>query len=490
MGNVNLDLNQITYQSQLRSKPVRENYFDIQNGVNDLQSQINALATASTATLAEITNARDYADVLRDRLRGASLSEGNVLLTGGVVSEQGTPDMTVAVTAGTALVNGVFCSWDAQNSGTVTAPVSNTRLDYIVVNSDNSISIVSGTASATPVFPAVASSQLIIGALVVKSTTTSLNDNVEVFVFKHNKYLDVYIGSAQDVYQSKYTFGNVIIDASITLDCTNTTDIYNLQRKCIVFDLIGNFYTTSNGEISVAASNAIVTNANNGSNASTTNSAPGAGGSAGNSSNLFTSLASSKGGNGSTFSGSVLSGGGGGGGASFASDGGSGGAGTAGAGSITSETNQNNNVAILLFIKANNIYIYANITNNGNDGGNGASGGGAGGNGGGTIIFISDNSIYIETGITIDLTGGDGGDAIANSGGGGGGAGGLFIARSKDYTNNGTISVTAGTYGNGSGTGSNGTAGSNGLVSQEIYDSDSTNLISNILPINIFGINI
>ncbi len=146
-----INLNRTLFQSAERSKPIRENEVAIENALNDQQAQIDAIITPASGS--ETVNARDYHTVLRDRLRSASKAQGNVIVTGGVVAEQTVPDMTVSVTAGEALVNGVACKWVLQNSGTITAPSVNPRFDVVVVNSDNTISIVAGLESTTPVLP-------------------------------------------------------------------------------------------------------------------------------------------------------------------------------------------------------------------------------------------------------------------------------------------------------------------------------------------------
>jgi len=56
----------------------------------------------------EVTNARDYATVLRDRLREAGKLNFNKVVYGLEVTEQTVPDMTVKISAGYASVNGVF----------------------------------------------------------------------------------------------------------------------------------------------------------------------------------------------------------------------------------------------------------------------------------------------------------------------------------------------------------------------------------------------
>lgn len=236
---VNVSLNQIGFQSALRSKPVRENFADTENSLNDLQSQINLLATPPAGT--EVTNARDYHSVLRDRMRSESAVNGNVLISGGVVSEQAVPDMTVHIAAGEAIVDGVACKWAAQDSGTITAPGTNTRLDYVVVNSDNSISIVAGTSGASPVFPSFAASQLPVSALVVKAATTSMNDGAEIFQMSNGGdlyYPNVYV-NADTTLTENLNYNNLIIDgvkfdtAGFSALCQGTASIVSVTNDAV-----------------------------------------------------------------------------------------------------------------------------------------------------------------------------------------------------------------------------------------------------------------
>lgn len=205
-------VNRINYQSQLRSKPVDDNFVNIASAVNNLQDQLDTSLTPPAGS--EVTNARDYASVLRDRLRGASKITGNALISGGAVTQQASPNMTVIIEAGSAIVDGIYCEWTQANSPTITAPISDTRLDYIVINSDNTKSVITGTPSATPVFPSVASTQIIIGALVVKSTTITLNDNVEVFNFINYSSIlpNIYINATYTATNKLHN--NVVIDMS------------------------------------------------------------------------------------------------------------------------------------------------------------------------------------------------------------------------------------------------------------------------------------
>lgn len=169
-----LSLRQIPFHSDLVSKPVRDNFTDTENAINNIQDQIDLLTTTPGGT--EVTNARDYHTVLRDRIRSSSKLTGNRTVSGNGVVAQSVPNMTVAIDAGEAIINGIGCSWSSQNSGTITAPTTK-RYDVVVVNSDNSISIVSGNDSADAVLPDVSSTQRAIAIISLTSSTTSITDS-------------------------------------------------------------------------------------------------------------------------------------------------------------------------------------------------------------------------------------------------------------------------------------------------------------------------
>lgn len=171
-----LQLRQIEFHSDLVSKPVRDNFTDTENAINNLQDQIDLLTTTPGGT--EVTNARDYHTVLRDRLRSDSLARGNIVVTGGVVTQHaGTPNMTVDITAGEAVVGGIAVKWSAQTSGTITAPATG-RYDVVVINSDSSISILSGNDSADKVLPDVSSTQKAVAVITLSSATTSITNSL------------------------------------------------------------------------------------------------------------------------------------------------------------------------------------------------------------------------------------------------------------------------------------------------------------------------
>lgn len=477
----------------------------------------------------EVENARDNFDVLRDRIRANGLVAGTELITGGEVTEQSVPDLTVPIAAGKAVINGIGVKWDAQNSGTVTAPSVNPRLDYIVANSDNSISIVAGSELADPVFPSISASQLVLACLVMKTGTTSLNEDVEIFTLEHGDrdLPDHYIGTTKTINQGQYVFNNLIIDAAVTLDVAASTTITGLQRGLVMINCRGNYQNTVTGTIAVAASHLPSDFDGNDGIAGVDAPSGGTGAAAsaiGYKNTHILNLGSGKGGDGGFGQGDVLNnrvsgGGGGSGGTNILFAGGAGG--DAGITEVPSNNDDNRagGVAItqripFLYITALDVRIFGNITISGGDGPDGVDGGvaaqsggggGAGGASGGILFLMSKGALEINTSITIDATGGDGGDGgdstlatarAAGGGGGGGGGGGIIVIRSKTFSNNGTITIVGGSAGAGgtasgastsNDAGSVGSAGSGGLSDQALYDDIAASLLDNRNPLNIFG---
>lgn len=215
----NSDINEIAFQSDVESFPLRTNFSNLKNKVNEVIDDVAAAAVGTTN--AETTAARPYHTNLKERLDSDSFT---YLKSGGTLTEQGVPDMTVAVAAGEAKINGIDVKWAAQNSGTITAPGSNTRLDYVVANSDSTLSVVTGTALASPVFPSISSTQIILGCIVVKSSTTTLNEGTEIFNLIHgNKdfYPDIYVNSNTTL-TADINYNNLIVDDGVYFDTTSS----------------------------------------------------------------------------------------------------------------------------------------------------------------------------------------------------------------------------------------------------------------------------
>jgi len=451
-----VDVPEITRQSDVTSKPIRDGRTNLKNKVNEVIDDLAAVSIGTTN--AETTAARPYHTSLKERLDSIWDGKQNYIKNGGEVTEQGTPDMTVAVAAGEAKINGIDCKWAGVSSGTVTAPGSNTRLDIVVANSDSTLSIVTGSAAASPVFPSVVSTQVVLAVLVVKNTTTSLNEGTEIFTVKNFEnpfFPNLYINTAYTATNKKHN--NVIVDLSGAV----ITGTLECQGNCWIIDYTNNA-ANATGEF---------TDTTNLSNGYT------------NSSNwTIQNRDNQPGGVRAILNGS-------------------------GGGSITGIQNDlevgNNAVdAVDLAVKAFNVYVY-NISLLGGNGANGVTdqdtgfgspgdlhvgaSGGAGSDGG-DVTFTAINEIEILSGGAVNLSGKDGGTGLSTStgtvgnlGGSGGnaGSGGTLTYTTKTFTNNGTLTQSAGTPGSagvGSGGSDNngngiaGSSGSDGSTSATLYD--------------------
>lgn len=249
-------VNEITRQSDLISKSVRDNFTNYKNAINDNQTQINNLSTA--ATNAETTQARPFHSSLNDRLNSIGRGKPNYVKYGGTVTQQGTPDMTVAIAAGEAKVNGIDVKWSADNSETLTAPVSNPRIDIVVANSAYStggtvLEIVSGAEAAAPVIPTIAATQVAIARLdltvAMGSITTS--DITQYTGYVHSQigeiialHPDTKAAYLPNVYHYSPCDGVELLD-TVYIDTSNDTKVPNLTDDRF---LMGDTTYTTGGE--------------------------------------------------------------------------------------------------------------------------------------------------------------------------------------------------------------------------------------------------
>lgn len=101
------------------------------------------------------------------------------VLSGGAVSAQTIPSMSVQVAAGQAIIDGLPVSFDA-SSLSVQPSASTSRFDLVVVRGNNALAVIRGTASANPVFPTLdTSSEALLAAIFVEGgTATITNANI------------------------------------------------------------------------------------------------------------------------------------------------------------------------------------------------------------------------------------------------------------------------------------------------------------------------
>jgi hypothetical protein len=158
-------------QSDVTSKVVRDNTTNHKNKINELIDEIAAAAIGTTN--AETTAARPYNTNLKERLDQIESTQYRIC-TGGVVSINAGDSQKVDVTAGTGTINGIEVNWSAATSGTIAYTSSDTRYDVVVINTDNTASIVTGTEDADPLLPSVASTQRAIWVLLVGTASVAL----------------------------------------------------------------------------------------------------------------------------------------------------------------------------------------------------------------------------------------------------------------------------------------------------------------------------
>jgi microcystin-dependent protein len=104
----------------------------------------------------------------------AAAFSGTGVVSGCAVTPQGTPNMTVAVAAGSVAVTGTTVAVTGGNVTITTANATNPRFDLICVDNTGTKSAVAGTAAASPVFPDPAG-KVVLAAVRVPAAATSIN---------------------------------------------------------------------------------------------------------------------------------------------------------------------------------------------------------------------------------------------------------------------------------------------------------------------------
>lgn len=124
-------------------------------------------ADAEDASQAQI-DSRDFGDIIVAALSGTGV------VSGCAVTAQGSPNMTVAVAAGTVAVAGVSVAVTGGNVTITTANATNPRFDLICVDNTGAKSAVAGTPAANPTFPSPAG-KVVLAAVRVPAGAASIN---------------------------------------------------------------------------------------------------------------------------------------------------------------------------------------------------------------------------------------------------------------------------------------------------------------------------
>lgn len=92
------------------------------------------------------------------------------------VTAQGSPNMTLAVTAGVAYINTSVVKFAGGNSPTFTAPGSNSRIDLLVIDSTGTLAVIQGLAGASPTAPTYVADKLVLAEIFLRSTSTVIKN--------------------------------------------------------------------------------------------------------------------------------------------------------------------------------------------------------------------------------------------------------------------------------------------------------------------------
>lgn len=136
------------------------------------------------------------------------------VVSGCEVTAQGTPDMTVAVAAGVAIVAGTSATVSAGNVTITAADATNPRFDLICVASDGTKSAVAGTAAANPVF-ADPAGKAVIAAVYVPANDTTIASNQ---IVDKRVIIKPWVQLAGDTMTGNLTILNTAATAALALE--------------------------------------------------------------------------------------------------------------------------------------------------------------------------------------------------------------------------------------------------------------------------------
>lgn len=93
--------------------------------------------------------------------------------------EAATPNMTVVIDAGRIQSDTTITSVSQQTTSTITAPVTNPRIDRIVIDkSDGSVSIIPGTENVSPVAPELTVGKIAVAQVLLATSTTAITNSL------------------------------------------------------------------------------------------------------------------------------------------------------------------------------------------------------------------------------------------------------------------------------------------------------------------------
>lgn len=145
--------------------------------------EISTLAAAAAAADAVIQGQVTTHAVEIDALQGVQAAlttaigralAGDCVLSGGAVTAQGSPDMTVAVAKAAILSGGLLKPVTAGNVTVGAAHATLPRIDLIVASSSGAKACRAGTAAARPVTPALTAGDVILAVVTIPAADTTI----------------------------------------------------------------------------------------------------------------------------------------------------------------------------------------------------------------------------------------------------------------------------------------------------------------------------
>ncbi len=93
---------------------------------------------------------------------------------------QDTPVMTIAVDAGKIIKgDGTLTEQAAQNTATITAPVTNPRIDRVIIDaSTGAVSVITGAEAASPTAPSITAGKLPVAQIALTTSTTAITNSM------------------------------------------------------------------------------------------------------------------------------------------------------------------------------------------------------------------------------------------------------------------------------------------------------------------------
>lgn len=255
------DIAEITRQADVLSKPLRDNFTNLKNAINDNQTQLTAIVTPASGS--EVVNARDNLASLQANIRARrGFGDRVISETDFIVTEQGTPDDTVQVAAGTGVIAGIgVTSAASQNSGSISASSAGKhRIVTVAIQSDNTVTVVEGAeydSFADAVFPSLSSTQMPLAWIDIDDTTpvvindADINDGRAFLVDPFNDfdyYDENYIYDTNGLFESAtledkkgnsfvvtlgYS-GDKVISSTVTIGSYTYTETYTYSGDVIV----------------------------------------------------------------------------------------------------------------------------------------------------------------------------------------------------------------------------------------------------------------